>query len=396
MYKKLGAISLVAGTCIGSGMIALPIVLAKIGIIASIGLMFFMWFFMYYSSLINLELNLQAGQGLALGELGQKFSGFGAKLLGNVSLKLLSYSLLSVYIYGGASVLSKILGLSDPKSLIHLYAFFGFLVLLMPIKQTDRINRVLFIFLLAVFFILIFGLLLKTDLKTLFSYSNINLKLEDVSNVIPVIFTSFGFQVIFHTLTNHCKNDAKILKQVFFWGSLIPALVYVIWTCTALFFVHINDNDFYQKIILGQVDVGEFVAKLSAISQWSITNYLIFYLSFLAVTTSFIGVGIGLFDSIDHKIQGICKSNFVKKNLSALLTVIPAYLVAYLIPNAFIKVLGFAGMILAVIAIILPCYLLFKANFKNLYYKESGNKILLLLCILLAFVVIFSELYNLC
>lgn len=394
MYKKLGAISLVAGTCIGSGMIALPIVLAKIGILASIALMAFIWFFVYYSSLINLELNLQAGRGLSLGELGQRFSGFGAKLLGNISLKLLSYSLLSVYIYGGASVLSKILGFSDVKFLIHIYAFFGFLILLIPIKQTDRINRVLFIFLLAIFFILIGGLLLKTDIGNLLDQNNQNFKLNDLSSVMPVIFTSFGFQVIFHTLTNHCNNNPKTLKQVFFWGSLIPALVYIIWTCTALFFIKINDQEFYQKIILNQVDVGEFVERLSVISNLKIMNSLILYLSFLAIATSFIGVGIGLFDSIEHKMQNY-KSSLVKKILSALLTVIPAYLIACLVPNAFIKVLGFAGMILAVIAIILPSYLLFKSNFKNLHYKELGNKTFLLMCLLLGFLIIFSEIYNL-
>ncbi len=33
MQKQIGSIMLVAGTCIGSGMIALPMVLAKLGVI---------------------------------------------------------------------------------------------------------------------------------------------------------------------------------------------------------------------------------------------------------------------------------------------------------------------------------------------------------------------------
>ncbi|WP_041404094.1 aromatic amino acid transport family protein [Rickettsia montanensis] len=67
MQKLIGAILLISGTCIGSGMIALPTVLAKLGIIPSIILMFIIWFIMYYTSLINLELNLQAGKSLTLG-----------------------------------------------------------------------------------------------------------------------------------------------------------------------------------------------------------------------------------------------------------------------------------------------------------------------------------------
>jgi len=54
MHKKMGAILLIAGTCIGSGMIALPLVLAKIGLVPSILIMLLIWFIMHYTSLVNL------------------------------------------------------------------------------------------------------------------------------------------------------------------------------------------------------------------------------------------------------------------------------------------------------------------------------------------------------
>lgn len=66
---------------------------------------------MYYTSLINLELNLKAGKGLTLGALGKYFSGHTAQIIGMVSLKLLSYALLAVFIYGGSSILQKLLAL---------------------------------------------------------------------------------------------------------------------------------------------------------------------------------------------------------------------------------------------------------------------------------------------
>ena len=106
MQKQIGATMLVAGICIGSGMIALPMVLAKIGIIPSILLMLLMWAIIYYSALINLETNLQAGKAMSLGDLGRKFSGKIAELIGTTSFKILSYALLAVYIYGGSSILA--------------------------------------------------------------------------------------------------------------------------------------------------------------------------------------------------------------------------------------------------------------------------------------------------
>lgn len=100
-------------------MIALPLVLAKIGLIPSVLLMVGMWFIMYYTSLVNLELNLQAGRGLSLGALGRFFSGRTAELIGTISIKLLSYSLLAVFIYGGSSVLQELMA---SKMTLH-YSF---------------------------------------------------------------------------------------------------------------------------------------------------------------------------------------------------------------------------------------------------------------------------------
>lgn len=76
MQKQIGAIALVAGICIGSGMIALPMTLAKLGIIQSVILI--TWIVVYYTSLITIELNLHANNSLSLGALAKRFSGLTA------------------------------------------------------------------------------------------------------------------------------------------------------------------------------------------------------------------------------------------------------------------------------------------------------------------------------
>lgn len=73
--KITNAISLVAGTCIGAGMIALPITLAKVGLVPSVVAMLCLWLVIYYTALVSVELNLQAGRGLALGALCKFFGG---------------------------------------------------------------------------------------------------------------------------------------------------------------------------------------------------------------------------------------------------------------------------------------------------------------------------------
>jgi tyrosine-specific transport protein len=397
---KLGAILLIAGTCIGSGMIALPLVLAKLGIVLSIGVMLIIWSVMYYTSLINLELNLQAGHGLTLGALGRYFSGFGAEFFGAFFLKLLSYSLLAVFIYGASSIFKELIEFYSSSRFIFneiatLYTTSLCLILLLPIKTIDYINRTLFIGLIAIVGLLIVGLMFSVDWTHLPLFSS---KIDQISTwtaLIPVVFTSFGFQVIFHTLTNYCDKDTKLLKQAFFWGSLIPAIVYILWTCSVLSAVYQSNPIFYEEMSLGKVEVGELIQVLSGISTRGSVQVLVWLVSLLAITTSVLGVGVGLFDAIKSMIVKFGPNHFVQNITASLLTTIPALIVVILVPNAFIAVLGFAGMILAVIAILLPVYLFSRPIVKkHLHYRELRYKWLIYFSVLLGMVVIASELLN--
>jgi tyrosine-specific transport protein len=393
MNKKTGAIPLVAGTCIGSGMIALPMVLAKLGLVPSVLLMLLVWALMYYTSLVNLELNLQAGQGLSLGALGRYFSGPIAELVGTVSLKLLSYALLAVFIYGGSSVLQELIESKLAKNfsfelIASCYALVTSVVLLLPIKFIDYFNRLLFVSLLGVVTILIAGLAVSIEWGDLPLFSQQYTELSSWAAVVPVVFTSFGFQVIFHTLTNYCNKEVKTLKKAFFWGSLIPAIVYILWTCSTLSVVHHDSPAFYSQMIEGKAEVGELIQVFSTITKWESVQLLVWAISLLAITTSVLGVGAGLFESI----RSMPYTN--NRLLASIATVLPAYAVVMCVPNAFIAVLGFAGMILAVIAVLLPVYLLRRLKTEKRYYHELQKKGLLYLSTAAAIAVIASELFN--
>lgn len=395
----MGAILLVAGTCIGSGMIALPLVLAKLGLIPSILLMLFIWYIMYYTSLLNIELNLQANRGETLGNLGKIFSGDVAKYIGVVSLKLLSYSLLAVFIYGGSSVLQTLfatkLGLNYSFELIATcYTAASIIILMFPIKLIDYCNRILFMALLAVVGILIIGLVVTIHWSDLPLFSDNYRDLSVWAALLPVVFTSFGFQVIFHTLTNYCKKDVKMLKSAFFWGSLIPAIVYILWTSSILSTVYHRNPAFYSQMIAGSAQVGQLIEVLSEISQLEYIQFLVWCISLLAITTSVLGVGVGLCDAIEGMIEKKTPNPVVRNLLASLIAVIPAYLVVLFVPNAFIAVLGFAGMILAVIAVLLPVYLLWCIADRKFHYPELYKRWLIVLSVVVGLLVIISELYN--
>lgn len=399
MHRQIGAILLIAGTCIGSGMIALPMVLAKLALIPSLLLMLGIWWVMYYTSLINVELNLQAGQAMTLGSLGRYFSGKSAGFIGTACLKLLSYALLAVFIYGGSSIIQELLAskLGVDYSIDAIAtgcALMAIGLLTLPMRLIDYCNRLLFTGLLAVVAILLIGLIFAVDWSALPLFPEQTISLVEWMAIIPVVFTSFGFQVIFHTLTNYCDKNVKMLKRAFLWGSLLPAVVYILWTGSILSVVHRDAPLFYAKMAEGKVGIGELIQVLSSIAKWASIQLLIWWISLLAIATSILGVGVGLCDALKGMLAQKIPNARRRNLLAAVLTIGPAYGVAIYVPNAFIAVLGFAGMILAVIAVLLPIFLFWQMKGKKLHYLELRRKPLIQFSFAVAVAVIFCELWN--
>ena len=401
MQKLIGGVILVAATTIGSGMLSLPMVLAKLGLLPSICLMIFIWLVMYHSALVNVELNLNSGRGTPLSTLARKISGKNAELISAVSFKALSYSLLAVFIYAGSSVLQKlILNYANIEysfiTVATFYTFCSALILLLPLKIIDYANRVLFIGLLVVIFIfvLVIAAFVKIEsVNALVFQTNIS-DIRAWEIVLPVVFTSFGFQVIFHTLTDYCEKNPVTLEKAFFYGSLIPTFVYIVWTISTIAVIHSHNPIFYEQIIHGKVEVGEVIKELGKISKWEFLELVSWLISSLAIVTSVIGVGLGLTQTISNMIEPKVSHSYGRKVLGVFGSLIPAYFIAIKVPNAFIAVLGFAGMILTVIAILMPIYLFYKAKISNLHYKILSCNTLNIMSVFVAVIIIICKISD--
>lgn len=162
MKKLILSASLVAGTSVGAGMIALPMVLCKIGILPTIAVIITLWFFMYFSGLLGLELNLRSQKSFTLGELGRFYRGSLASYIGTLSLMCLIYALLCAYLYGGASIFQnffeKHLNVSySLKSIVFGYALILSLILSFSVSLVLSINKIFLIVLLGAFGFLVLG-----------------------------------------------------------------------------------------------------------------------------------------------------------------------------------------------------------------------------------------------
>jgi tyrosine-specific transport protein len=375
--KRRGAIIWIASTCIGSGIIALPIALANLGVLLTAVLMGMMWWLVYYTSLISIELNLQAGEGLALGALARKFSGKKAEWSGVLSIKLLIYALLSAYIAGGSDIIHKMLSVHDFgitslsfSETSFVYTVVTCVILLLPMKYLDYLNRFLFLGLMGVIVIVMAYLLVTLHPSSIPWFPSAHFGIHHVWVALPILFTSFGFQVIFHTLTDYCEKNVAVLKTAFFWGSLIPALVYLFWTTNVLSTVAHNDASFFETMLTRIVNPSELIASIVTIAQTESTQLLIWWITFLAIYTSVLGIGVGLRDTWDPILKNSITSKSLRKALSIVVTMVPPFLVTLFVPNAFITVLSIAGFVLLWIAIGLPMVLFLSNSFSTIFYPE--------------------------
>ena len=389
MNKQITSILLVAGTCIGAGMIALPMSLAKLGILPSIIIMIATWFFTYYSSLVSVELNLHSECGLTIGLLGKKYSGKTAHFIGEISVKLLSYALLAAYIYGCSSIIQQLISIEI--SSIYIQTTLSILIIIALLFKTHivaKINNIAFTGFALLFIFLIVKVVKYVD------YSNIQWTIDpnfsNISSVATIVFTSFGYQVIFHTLRNYCGKNIKMLKRAFLYGSIIPMFIYILWTCGVLSIIYNGNPDFFQLMISGKTEVGELISELAKIFKFSKLQIMIWWISIFTILTSIVGVGVALSESYYLQLKNKLR---YPKLISAMITIIPPFLFASIAPNAFIKALSIAGTLLVIIAILLPIYLFFRAKIDKPYISIL-NKWILLFCVMLGFTIISFEIYT--
>ncbi len=149
----------------------------------------------------------------------------------------------------------------------------------------------------------------------------------------------------------------------------------------------------FEKMAFSSVEVGEILKALCHISGSQIMHHLTWAIGFFAVLTSTIGVSLGLIDALKTKHQTL-NNHWV----AVMVALIPALCIALLVPNAFIKALSFAGMILSFMALLLPMYLLYCSNCADpapkYWYPILKNPIILIVIAGYGLWVIASELQN--
>lgn len=394
MSKLFGATCLVAGTAIGAGMFAIPLTVSAVGFTGGLLSMAVIWYVSYLVGLVGLELNLRAGKGLSLAALGSLYGGKIGRLIGTLSLLGLTNALLAAYLFGGASVMTSFLSSVThhtiaQSTLTYGVAAFLSILFMSHFRWLDRVNRFLFVLMVGLLIVLIGGCLRELPLSILSAVPARAHEWSVWQVAMPVVVTSFGYHMIQNTLVDFCERDPLILKRAFFWGSFIPLVIYSFWVVGSSSLVFLKNPFIFKEVLLQKMELGTFMDHLSQAIEWQWLHQIVWACVFLAILTSAFGVGTTLFNFwVEHK---------AKELLAVILTVGPALLIALLVPQLFVRALGFAGLTVCVMSFFLPIYLLHQSNKTSdqTFYWEVRCPWVLMLILVVAVVMAGMEVMNL-
>ena len=352
--KSLGSILMIAGTTLGAGMLALPMVSAGQGFIIAFLLLIATWALMLYGALITLEVNLRFSPGASFSTLGRQTLGRSGQFVINLSMVFLFYCLTAAYISGGADFLQADARRYTSLMLTRWQSALIFTVLLASLvvwktAAVDLANRFLLFIKMAAFFAVTFLMVPHVDVTQLKWQQG---HADFIWMSLPIFFTAFGFHGSIPSIVKYVGPHPKTLRRIFFIGSLLPLLLYGLWELVSLGILAQTGPQSFQQLAHEHGSVADFIQWLanSIHNPW-VTDGIHFFTD-VAMTTSFLGVSLGLFDFFADLFN--TRDTKGQRLLMGIITFLPPLLFALLYPRGFITALGFAAIPLALLAIILP------------------------------------------
>lgn len=391
--RIFGGAMLVSGTCIGAGMLGLPISTAASGFYPSAMAFVFCWFMMTFSALFMLEVSLWYPEETNLITMARSTLGKVGESIAWISYVLFLYALMAAYTSGAAGLLADSLlkmGLNPKWGMWIIIALFG-LVVYLGAKWVDGVNRLFMIVLVGTYVALVFHVVPQVSPHLLSTGHP-----KFLFSTAPLLVTSFGFHLLIPSLKNYMHGDVKALRTAIILGSLLPLAVYLLWELLILGVVPVTGDQGLVAMMnaeksSGRQAVVELTQLLSQILQNHRITFFVSTFALSAILTSFIGVALGLFDFFADGFR--IQKTLVGKLILAFLTFLPPILIAIYCPQ-FMRALHYAGMFAAVLLVIYPVLMVWWGRYRlNIAsgYRVIGGKPLLLITLVFGLSVILLE-----
>lgn len=374
----LPAMFLVAGCCVGGGMLALPVASGASGLFPSLFMMSLCWIGMTLSALLLVEASLWMEEEAHVITITSRLLGPVFKVIAWVLFLYISYASEVAYAAGGglqtANWLNSLFGLNLTKDFgTVLITVIFTTVIVFGGRVVGRVNSILFTSLIGAYFLLIsFGAdEVKPELLLKSNWSKSYL-------AIPLLLTAFSFQTMVPSLTPILKRQTKALKLSIIGGTTIALIIYAIWQMLILGIVPAEGPNGLIEANKLSLPATEFLYEHVS-GKWvvPVANYFAFF----AIITSYLAMGLGLFDFLSDGLK-IPKKGWGNLIL-CLLIIVPTSIFATQFERAFMVAMetsgGYGDTILnGMIPVLLIWVGRYKKGYDHSSFRVPGGKPLLI------------------
>lgn len=391
--SALGATLLIAGCCIGAGMLGLPVMSGIAGFKPSVAMCVLGWLFMTTTALLILEINSWFSDEISIISMAGRTLGNGGKIAGWACFLFLFYALGVAYVAGSGELISafvqEIASTAIPSwaGSLAVCLLFGIFVY-MGTAAVDWFNR----FLMA-------GLILSYVVIVALGAPHVNREYLHYQNwsfaplILPVMIISFGFHNLVPSLSIYLKGDVNRLRTAIICGSAIPLFVYLIWEWMILGLVPLaGSNGFLEAADKG--GMATEVLKNAVGIPW--IPEIVGYFAFFAILTSFLGNSLSFVDFLADGLH--VKKTHMGKFWLCLLVIVPPFALALAYPRIFLTALNYAGAFGAMILFgVMPALMVWAGRYRKKIEGRRlvpGGRAVLALVILFALWVMVVELIE--
>jgi tyrosine-specific transport protein len=337
LRQMWSAISLVSGTAVGAGILAIASVSLRPGFVPSTITLSGCWVLMVCVgfSIAEITCNIaQSGCGATdFGILSITEHVFGLNSARGIGFAyaVFHYTLLIAYIAEAGSILSSVCQLPDLLGPVVFTLVMGGIIASSSTEVVNMLNNCLFVVVVLTFLGLVCMGVTSVNTSNL-AYQNYSV----MGPTIPILLISLVFHNIVPTVCSTLQYHRRSICAAITMGSLIPLVMFILWNAIILGVVHDYSTAAHSETLIDPVQI---LLEASPAHSRTLGRVLVTVFSEAAVITSFIGFVIALMEFFADMFPGRSK----KDPWLYLLVLLPPLLIALGNPGIFLNALDAAG-----------------------------------------------------
>eukprot|EP00741_Cyanophora_paradoxa_P017527 tig00020996_g16931.t1 len=353
--RILGATVLVASSCTGASMLALPAVQYKAGFLPSSVCLFFCWAYMCLTGLLMVEVNVAVGEGANLSSMAEATLGKLGRLLTIPLVLIGTAAVICAYIVEDGRILGRVLaeqvgaGLDPALGPVLFAAAFGLLVFA-GTSTVDIANRFLSVA-WGVLFLTLVGIALPDIDPALLVHQNWAVTFGSLS----VAINAFIYHSVLPSVLTYVRGNPQAAKEAVIYGTGFPLLVYIIWDAAVLGITPFRGWRAWEG------SGGSVLQALETATGNPALLPVANVFAFLAVVTSFLGLGVGFVDFLADAFR--VQNEGWRRAVMCCLAFCPPLLFAVYNPDVFFQALAVTGVAGTCLTGVLPAAMVYSLRY---------------------------------